>query len=183
MKEAKSGLEITLEAEEKLAALFDAEISYQREVESLKVKFSQCIGSDASLAFDEMVLYSGDETRVDKRGVEVFLCAKGYTPNRRCVAAIMRRLDQNVDGYLSRQEMLNFMDPAFPPLPSPQKPQSLSSYLAQAQSPNSEASPQVEPEEQKGSSLQEAVVKTILTLRDRNGVLKDLRGSNLKILW
>jgi hypothetical protein len=42
-------------------------------------------------------MYSGNSKMIDKRGVELYLCAKGYTPKPDVLNAIIRRIDLDGD--------------------------------------------------------------------------------------
>ncbi len=46
----------------------------------MKLKLKGFEDFDADIAFKEMLLYSGNPEVVDLKGLELFLCAKGYTP-------------------------------------------------------------------------------------------------------
>jgi len=42
-------------------------------------------------------MYSGNSKMIDKRGLELYLCAKGYTPKINVLNALLRRIDIDAD--------------------------------------------------------------------------------------
>ena len=73
--------EISLEVERALVELLDAEVALQRETEAVRLDLAHEPGFDAGKVYEEMILYSGRTDSIDRRGLELYLCAKGYTPD------------------------------------------------------------------------------------------------------
>ena len=53
-------------------------------------------GFKAENAFKEVLMYSGNSKSIDKWGMELYLCAKGYTPKPDVLNAVVWRID--IDG-------------------------------------------------------------------------------------
>jgi hypothetical protein len=89
--------EISEEIERQLVELFDAEIALLRKLEENKLRLNSCPHFVSSNAFSEILLYSSASYQIDRRGIELYLCAKGYTPEVEVVDGIIRRIDVNSD--------------------------------------------------------------------------------------
>ena len=52
-----------------------------------------------------MVMYSGNSKMIDWRGLELYLCAKGYTPKQDILMATLRRADWDADNLIAEKEL------------------------------------------------------------------------------
>jgi len=52
-----------------------------------------------------MLMYSGNSKMVDRRGLELYLCAKGYTPKPDVLSAALRRIDIDADQLIAEKEL------------------------------------------------------------------------------
>lgn len=110
-RENYKATQITPAIEMQLVELLDSEIGLQREVEEQKLKLVELADFDSANLFDEMLRYSGQTKTVDRRGLELFLCAKGYTPEQGTLSSILRRVDLDADLQISEGELKNFLEP------------------------------------------------------------------------
>ena len=52
-----------------------------------------------------MVMYSGNSKFIDWWGLELYLCAKGYTPKVEVLNAALRWIDIDADNLIAEKEL------------------------------------------------------------------------------
>jgi len=87
------------------------EIALHRETESLRLDLAQMPSYKATEAYKEILLYSGITDKIDRKGLELFLCAKGYTPDQGTLNGMIRRIDQSADKAISEKELTLALTP------------------------------------------------------------------------
>lgn len=58
-------------------------------------------------------MYSGNSKFIDWRGLELYLCAKGYTPKVEVLNAALWRIDMDADNLIAEKELQNLLRPMY----------------------------------------------------------------------